>query len=471
MRRKKLYAVIMAAVMATGMLSGCGAKKAPAEDVTIESLLQNPFGEGGVTYIDADFDVSMTLAMDVSLFGMTDSMVESTEEETTGEEGTTETEGASESSEQTEEATESSSGTAVSFSLSLAGNAKADKTVMYTEYDLNQETSFLGISDKTKVKSYADLNSGKSYNYDSDSGYWIMSTDDEGSVSVDKFTGINPEYFNSMEELSIKTNDDGKEYTVKGTVLLDSLLEKAGDDASVMSGVSELGLSEDDIKSLNPQFDVTMVFGNEKTLKSMDVVYSGSKGTSSFNITGLSMSVDVNSLNEEVKMEIPSDVISSAEEYEQVKDTLNTEAATEEDDDSSELYDVTDSEDSTLAMQIFGTSTVSKEELLAVISSAYLKTPDDGTVNAILNLLNSYTTSKFAANLGSYESWNSSNRQAVVYLYGLGVLSLDDLSLYGISSDTIVSGYGEIVDEEAMAAATENTTEAASENSTESSEQ
>ena len=119
---------------------------------------------------------------------------------------------------------------------------------------------------------------------------------------------------------------------------------------------------------------------------------------------------------------------------------VQTEAASEED-----VYEVTDSNESNLATLVFGTSTVTETDITQVIASAGLSAADESVVSAMVNLLNSYTVSKLTANLSSYSMWNDANKEAIIYFYGLGVFSLDDLVSYGISAEEITNGYSEII--------------------------
>ena len=99
-------------------------------------------------------------------------------------------------------------------------------------------------------------------------------------------------------------------------------------------------------------------------------------------------------------------------------------------------------------MLVFGVDSVTNSDLSSAISAAGLNIPGDDVLSAMANLLNSYTVSKLTANLTSYSMWNDSNKMAIVYFYGLGVFSLDDLVSYGINADEITTKYTELIPQE-----------------------
>ena len=67
--------------------------------------------------------------------------------------------------------------------------------------------------------------------------------------------------------------------------------------------------------------------------------------------------------------------------------------------------------------------------------------PSEDILIIMTNMLNNNTLNQISK---KYNKWNQNNKLAIAYFYGLGVFSLEDLSLYAVDTDEVISNYEEI---------------------------
>ena len=479
-KNKKIQLIILTSAVA---LAACGCsfgKKTP----TAEELLKNPFGDN-MKNISATYNVSFdgSISMDAFLGGSSEDASGSTSEEKTTSRGKdTDKEKKEDTKKNTEDA-DNSSEEMMNVGLNLKGTCYYSSSLVYTEGNVGY--SLFGISDDMPYKSYAqtDKDSSVVYSYNEDNDEWTKK--DENNVPGDITGNLTSDIFDSLSEVQINKKADKAYYTLSGTITgkkISSIVKEEtpkentestedGSGSSV-SDMASTAISNDDLK--NTKVDVDLSYDKDKVLRSVYISYDKDNKTSSVKVNSFDIEITIDKVNGD-EMTIPDDVIKSAvsEDTTEQKSTeapkeditvtdsnktsdidiseknsknagtqteTQTEAASEED-----IYEVTDSNESNLATLVFGTSTVTETDITQVIASAGLSAADESVVSAMVNLLNSYTVSKLTANLSSYSMWNDANKEAIIYFYGLGVFSLDDLVSYGISAEEITNGYSEII--------------------------
>lgn len=478
---------------------GCSfGKKTP----TAEELLKNPFGDD-MKNISATYSVSFDggISMDAFLGGSSGDTSESTSEEKTTSQGKdTNKEKKEDTKENTEDA-DSSSGEMMNVGLNLEGTCYYSSSLVYAEGNVGY--SLFGISGNMPYKSYAQIDKDGSviYSYNEDDDEWTKEDGNETPGDITK--NLTPDIFDSLSEVQVNKKADKAYYTLSGTITGEKISNIAKEETanentesaedgfgSSVSDMASTAISSDDLK--NTKVDVDLSYDKDKVLRSVCISYDKDNKTSSVKVDSFDIKITIDNVNGD-EMTIPDDVIKSAvsedttqqdsteapkedateavdktkkdsekdkgtsTEYVTVTDSnktsdidiseknsknteAQTEAASEED-----IYEVTDSNESNLATLVFGTSAVTETDITQVIASAGLSAADDSVVSAMVNLLNSYTVSKLTANLSSYSMWNDANKKAIIYFYGLGVFSLDDLVSYGISAEEITNGYSEII--------------------------
>lgn len=468
---KKIHLTILAAAVSFS-ICGCGlSKKAP----TPEELLENPFGDD-VKNVSASYNVTADGSISMNAF-----LGSSTDEETTTE------------NQSTNDASSDSTGS-MDVSAGLEGTCYYSDSLSYTEGSINY--SFFGISGNEPYKVYmvTSEDSRVTYTYDNDDAIWEKKDYDADAGEAIK--SLNKDVFESLSEVEVDKKSDDAYYKITGTVNAKRIKEIASEsndsinetDSSAGSSVADMSenvLSDSDLEKI--KLDVDMSFNKDKQIKSICVSISPDNKIESMKINNFSISVTIDQINGDA-ISIPDEVVSSAtdagdtetsteasteENTTEEKDITisdsnstetpdisaknpeesnakeeTTEAEASEDSNDTDIYEVTDTNEDTLAMLVFGVDSVTNSDLSSAISAAGLNIPGDDVLSAMANLLNSYTVSKLTANLTSYSMWNDSNKMAIVYFYGLGVFSLDDLVSYGINADEITTKYTELIPQE-----------------------
>lgn len=503
MRKNKKIQLIMLTSAVAIATCGCSfGKKTP----TAEELLKNPFGDN-MKNISATYNVSFDggVSRDAFLGGSSEDASEDTSEEKTTSQGKdTGKEKKKDTKKDTEEAGNSSE-EMMNVGLNLEGTCYYSSSLVYAEGNVGY--SLFGISGDMPYKSYAQIDKDSSvvYSYNEDDDEWTK--EDGNNVPGDITGNLTSDIFDSLSEVQVDKKADKAYYTLSGTITgekISNIVKKETADentegaesgsGSSVSDMASTAISGDDLK--NTKIDVDLSYDKDKILRSVCISYDKDNKASSVKVNSFDIKITIDKVNGD-EMTIPEDVIKSAvsedtterdstetpkeDATEAVDETkkdskknkgtsteevtitdsnktsdidiseknskntegqteVQTEAASEED-----VYEVTDSNESNLATLVFGTSTVTETDITQVIASAGLSAADESVVSAMVNLLNSYTVSKLTANLSSYSMWNDANKEAIIYFYGLGVFSLDDLVSYGISAEEITNGYSEII--------------------------
>jgi lipoprotein len=461
---KKIHLAILAAAVSFS-ICGCSlSKKTP----TPEELLENPFGDD-VKNVSASYNVTADGSISMNAF-----LGSSTDEKTTTE------------NQNTNDASSDSTGS-MDVSAGLEGTCYYSDSLSYTEGSVNY--SFGGISGNEPYKVYMVTNEGSrvTYTYDNDDAVWEKKDYDADTGKAIK--SLNKDVFESLSEVEVDKKSDDAYYKITGTVNAKKIKEIASEsddsinetDSSAGSSVADMSenvLSDSDLEKI--KLDVDMSFNKNKQIKNICVSISPDNKIESMKINDFSISVTIDQINGDA-ISIPDEVVSSAtdagdteisteenttegkditvsdsnstetpdisaknpEESNAKKET--TEVETSENSNDTDIYEVTDTNEDTLAMLVFGVDSVTNSDISSAISAAGLNIPSDDVLSAMTNLLNSYTVSKLTANLTSYNMWNDSNKMAIVYFYGLGVFSLDDLVSYGINADEITTKYTELI--------------------------
>lgn len=499
MRKNKKIQLIMLTSAVAIATCGCSfGNKTP----TAEELLKNPFGDD-MKNISATYSISFDggISMDAFLGGIEDTSENTSEEKTTSQEKDTGKDKKEDTRENAED-TDSSSEEMMNVGLNLEGTCYYSSSLVYVEGKIGY--SLFGISGDTPYKSYAQTDKDGSvvYSYNEDDDEWTK--EDGNNVPGDITKNLTSDIFDSLSEVQVNKKADKAYYTLSGTITGEKISNIAKEETasentedgsgSSVSDMASAAISSDDLK--NTKVDVDLSYDKDKVLRSVCISYDKDNKTSSVKVDSFGIKITIDKVNGN-EITIPDDVIKSAvsedtterdstetpkeDATEAVDETkkdskknkgtstedvtvtdsnktsdidiseknskntegqteVQTEAASEED-----VYEVTDSNESNLATLVFGTSTVTETDITQVIASAGLNAADESVVSAMVNLLNSYTVSKLTANLSSYSMWNDANKEAIIYFYGLGVFSLDDLVSYGISAEEITNGYSEII--------------------------
>lgn len=464
---KKIHLAILAVAVSLS-ICGCGlSKKTP----TPEELLENPFGDD-VKNVSASYNVTVDGCISMNAF-----LGPSADEETTIEDQSTND-------------TSDDSDDSMDVTAGLEGTCYYSDSLSYTEGSIKY--SFFGINGSEPYKVYmaTDENSRVTYTYDNDDATWTK--DDYDTDTGKAIKSLNKDIFESLSEVEVDKKSDDAYYKFTGSVNAKKIKEissEAGNstsetDSSTGSSVADMSknaLSDNDLEKI--KFDVDLSFDKNRQLKSICVSINPDNKIESMKINDFSVSVTIEQINGDA-ISIPDEVVSSAmdanntgssteentteEKNLTVSDSNSTETPdisartpeesgaeketteeeTSEESNDTDIYEVTDTNEDTLAMLVFGVDSVTNTDISSAISAAGLNIPGDDVLSAMANLLNSYTVSKLTANLTSYNMWNDSNKMAMVYFYGLGVFSLEDLVSYGIDANEITTKYTELIPQE-----------------------
>ena len=473
--KKKALIALTTFVMTTTLFSGCGKK----EKVTAESLIENPFN-GSIECLDADYKIDASANIDVSaLFnGITSNSInlsknesevlkqsnielDGTEEKTEESEqnnelenldesnpivydiGITSTSTGTDTDAETETATTTDTlSSSMDVSLSLKGNIQTNGEIGHTKGDMTYDV--FGMSQTTPYESYVDFNKEEetctTYTYETDNDIWNRETiENNENISMDSFK-IKSEAFDS---LSLETTDDG--YVVTGSITLKNLRDAYKEELGTLTDALKEDKNADISDELNDiKFNTTFTFDKKTKVLKKSVIKLDTKSVNipSVEVNKLEVEITVNN-TDEVEVVIPEDVFNNA--VDSSKSILDGITQSDESDTPFDVEEnVTDTNESNMATLVFGKQTITSDDITAAISGTYMDQPDDGVINAMVNIMNSYSASKFATNLDSYNTWNEENKLAIVYFYGLGVFSIDDLSTYNVDTAYIMETYDEI---------------------------
>lgn len=151
-------------------------------------------------------------------------------------------------------------------------------------------------------------------------------------------------------------------------------------------------------------------------------------------IDEINIDVVIGNINEG-KINVPEQVLPDYEEVAvEVKNQNNTDIPLENDTDVSPV----------LASLVYNVSFVTSDVIEQSINDSHMLMPSEDILIIMTNMLNNNTLNQISKKLQMYNKWNQNNKLAIAYFYGLGVFSLEDLSLYAVDTDEVISNYEEI---------------------------
>lgn len=398
-------------------LIGCGKK----DKITASDLLENPFGKEKVESMDIDADINTTLSLDMSILMGKISSDKNGKEDTSVDNDTLE--GIDQSDPTGFDLEDEETMTSFDVSFALDANIKYDKDTQYVNGNITYDV--FGISDSVNKEEYIQLEDGikKTYTYDNNDKRWYEThTDINENANIENV--LNLLSMDIYSDCEAEATKDG--YEITGVAATDKITDFVLDTEMVPSEQKEL------IDEVNKyDFYVTMKFDKNRVIKEINIdCKKNTEETVSVEVKNLVFNITFNSINN-VKVTVPDDI---------TEDTVypNLEEVTEE-------YDIDESEteSNVMAYEIFGKTSVDTYDITDVISKTYMKMPDDDVIVAMVNMVNSNTVEKFTKNLESFNQWNEYNKIAVVYYYGLGVFTMEDLEKYGCDRDYILQEYNE----------------------------
>lgn len=424
--RKKTLLVLSVATMCI-LFTGCGKK----EKVTANELLENPFGKGEIESMDADANIDLTISLDMSTlmgeFSEDGELYEDTSVENDTIEGLDQSDPTGFDLEETEDSF------ALDIKFSIDAKIKTDNDTSYLKGDITYD--IFGMSETMTEETYIqkDEDSKTTYDYDADYEEWYKVTED-----IEENTEENTEDYKAiLDMLSIelftdceaKSTKDG--YDVTGVASVDKIVELALDGSETEEEVTEL---INEVKKYD--FNVTIKFNKDKVIKEIIVeCKKNNEEKLSLDIKEFNFNIVFNGINN-VDVSVPDEVLENAisNDFDDYYDN------------TTEEYDIDDSdvEANVMAYEIFGETTITSYDIIDAISKTYMEMPDDDIITAMVNMVNSYTVEKFTKNLASFNQWNEDNKMAVVYYYGLGVFTIDDLEKFGADRYYILEEYDNI---------------------------
>lgn len=398
-------------------LVGCGKK----DKITAGELLENPFGEKEVKSMDIDANINTSLSLDIYEFIGKISLGENGEEDTSVDNDTLE--GIDQSDPTGFDLEDDGTMTSFDVSFTLDSNIKYDNDTQYVKGNITYD--IYGISDSISKEEYVQLEDGikKTYVYDNDEKRWYETYAD---ININIENVLNLLSMDIYSDCEAETTKDG--YEITGVAATDKITDFVLDATMMSSEQKEL---IDEVNKYN--FYITMKFDKNKVIKEINIdCKKNTEETVSIEVKSLVFNITFNSINN-VEVDIPDDIIENVV-YSNHKEEI------------AEEYDVYEGikESNVMAYEIFGKTSVDTYDITDVINKTYMKMPDDDVIVAMVNMVNSNTVEKFTKNLESFNQWNEQNKMAVVYYYGLGVFTIEDLEKYGCDTDYLLQEYNEI---------------------------
>lgn len=466
--KRKLLPISLITVLSASLLAGCGKKN----NVTLDDLFSNPLGTEQLSSIDMDVSVDIDASIDVSeLFGSNTETIYLSSEKTDNYilssmgDDVLDNKSFNKVNLPIAFEEEKANDTKMAAGLNLKYNVKAEPTILHGNGSVSYNV--IGMSSNENYDTYICMNNDNTctvYDYDNSNSIWHKVSIDAAALGIDLKAISNTSNLSAIfdtslfEKLELKSNKKG--YDVKGVLSMASVERKAMN--VLASNTDALATVDDSLETIEQyikdiKFDTEFIFDKDtKTLKEVTIeLDKNSFNIPSVEINKFEINLVVNSINSE-SVTVPDDVKNNAEEAESpllkstIADTVEDEEYIPDEIDENLLYDVGDDNypiengEDTLAVLIFNKNVATREDIIEAISKTYMKQPNEAVLDAMVNMVNSNTLTKFTTNLENYQSWNTNNKMALVYFYGLGVFSNEDLASYGVDTNELADLYNDI---------------------------
>lgn len=385
------------------LLGGCGSKVPTADE-----LVANAWGSEQVESIDMNVNLDIDLSVDTS------SMIESTNT--------------------------SDADKIMGVQASLDADVKSNASDIYMEGTVN--ASVAGMSFSQPLKTYVTTIDDKRYEIswnDTKSAWYKNENSNMFSLDSSVVSEIDTSIFDSYALMESKKDDT--EYRVNGIVSFDKLTEKLS-----LSDEMLAGLGQGDIDTSNIKFGAEMLFDKETELcKSIKFSFNpNSLEDDSITINKCDLIITIKKVNG-VDITVPQDVLDSCIESEAINESTEevTEEITEEvtEEVTEEITEETSGtnlgERQTLAQYLIGVDYAYSDDIEDILLNYYDKLPDEDVIWSFTSLLNSYDINEFIEYLGSFSTWEMSDKIALAIMADTGLFDVDDLAEYGVDAEEL----------------------------------
>lgn len=384
MKKKFICTVILSCDI---LFVGCSSK-----EITADELVSKAWGSEQIESVDMNVNLDIDLSVDTS------SMIESTNT--------------------------SDADKIMGVQASLDANVKSNASDIYMEGTVN--ASLAGMSFSQPLKTYVTTIDDKQYEIswnDTESAWYKNESSNILSLDSSVISSIDTSIFESYALMESKKEDT--EYKVNGIVSFDKLTENLSLSDDIIKGITQ-----DEINTSSIKFGAEMLFDKETQLcKSIKFSFNpNSLEDDSITINKCDLTVAINEING-VEISIPQDILDSCIESEVVEESSV--------ESSEEAISTNLGERQTLAQYLIGVDYAYSDDIEDILLSYYYKLPDEDVIWSFTSLFNSYDINEFIEYLGSYSTWEKSDKTALAIMVDTGLFSIDDLAEYGVDADEL----------------------------------
>lgn len=392
------------------------------DNITANELMENAFGKEEFKSLDAD--VNLELVMEADMNGMMEESDDAASYQDSSVENDT-IEGLDQSDPTGFDLDDNENASMSEIKLEVNAKIKTDRDVSYLKTDM--EYDVFGFTDNITEEQYIQTEGNRYlvYRYNVNENQWYKEiNNDESFENADMILNIiSMELFTDCEAKSTK---DG--YEINGTLSTEKIVE-------LLLNYSEKDELDEVVDEINAyKFNAIIIFNADKIIKEINInCENTSDGLTSVELKEFSLNVIFNDINK-VTVSVPEEIMENA-----ISDEYNSKENVDEFDIDEDNID-----NNVMAYEVFGKNVVTSDDIVESISKTYMEIPDENTITAMVNMINSYTVEKFTRNLSSFNQWNDNNKMAIVYYYGLGVFAIDDLEKFGADRNYILDEYSNI---------------------------